>query len=99
MEGCGGSGEGEAAEAPDLVGEKVRSFQVMRMEAWGIGTAPRHVAISILVHLIMILSTHLRKSLWLMYLEKMCRTHLLRKILRASCSDPEFRRNKDFAQK
>ena len=35
MEGCGGSGEGEAAEAPDLVGEKVRSFQVMSMEARG----------------------------------------------------------------
>ena len=31
VEGCGGSGEGEA---PGLVGERGRSFQVMRMEAW-----------------------------------------------------------------
>ena len=39
--GMWGSGEGEA---PGLVGEIVRSFQVMSMEAWGIRTAPHHVA-------------------------------------------------------
>jgi len=45
-----------------------------------------------------ILSTHLRKYLWRMYLGKMCHTNFWRKILRTSCSDMEFWRNQDFAQ-
>ena len=40
MEGYVRSDEGEA---PGLVGERGSSFQVMRVEAWGIRTAPHHV--------------------------------------------------------
>ena len=80
MEGYVRSDEGEA---PGLVGEKVRSFQVM-IDSRAFDHDIIHALEEVpLAHVF----------------GKMCHTNFWRKILRASCSDPEFRRNQYFAQK